>query len=144
MAEPYYYRSDTQLSSFDGFPYAAINSGSKSRNIEINDTITWRDFEFNMGFLVSEDRLYGQGLKKNTNNVSGYELAQGHRYMMKKVSFNDMVQPRLGISWTANDRTTVFANYARYNPSASSLARAASWARDDLNGVIAAYYDAEW
>lgn len=138
---PYYYRADTQLSSFDGFEYAAINSSSKSRNIEINDIISWRDFEFNIGFLISEDKLYGQGLKKNKNNVSGYELATGHRYLMKKVDFNEMVQPRLGINWFANDRTTVFANYARYNPSASSLARAASWARNNLNGVIRTYWD---
>jgi hypothetical protein len=141
QGQPYYYRADTQLSSFDGFPYAAINSESKSRNIEINDTISWRDFEFNIGFLVSEDRLYGQGLKKNKNNVSGYELAEGHRYMMKKVSFSEMVQPRLGVNWFANDKTTVFANFARYNPSASSLARAASWARNNLNGVIRTYWD---
>jgi hypothetical protein len=139
--QPYYYRTDTQLSSFEGFPNAAINSGSKSRNIEINDTISWRDFEFNIGFLVSEDRLYGQGLKPNKNNVSGYELAPGNRYLMKKVSFSDMVQPRLGINWFANDKTTVFANYARYNPPASSLARAASWARNNLNGVIRSYFD---
>lgn len=139
--QPYYYRADTQLSSFEGFPYAAINSQSKSRNIEINDTISWRDFEFNIGFLVSEDKLYGQGLKKNPNNVSGYELAEGHRYLMKKVSFSEMVQPRLGVNWFANDKTTVFANFARYNPSASSLARAASWARNNLNGVIRTYWD---
>jgi len=140
--QPYYYRADTQLSSFEGFPYAAINSESKSRDFEINDTISWRDFEFNMGFLVSEDRLYGQGLKKNKNNVSGYELAEGHRYLMKKVKFSEMVQPRLGVNWFANDKTTVFANFARYNPSASSLARAASWARNNLNGVIRTYWDA--
>jgi len=139
--QPYYYRADTYLASFDGFPYAAINSSSKSRNIEINDTISWQDFEFNLGFLISEDKLYGQGLKKNKDNVSGYELAQGHRYLMKKVPFSQMVQPRLGVNWFATDKTTVFANFARYNPSASSLARAASWARNNLSGVIRTYWD---
>ena len=92
--------------------------------------------------MFSEDKLYGQGLKKNNDNVSGFEVALGHKYMMKKVSFGDMISPRLGITWDANDRTTVFANYARYYPSASSLARAASWARN-LARTIDAQFDAD-
>ncbi|MGB5346651.1 MAG: hypothetical protein WBN23_10850, partial [Woeseia sp.] len=42
----------------------------------------------------------------------------------------DMIQPRLGVTWDYSDRGSVYANFARYNPSASSLARAASWDRN--------------
>ncbi len=54
-----------------------------------------------------------------------------------------MIQPRLGVNWDYSDRGSVYINYAKYNPSASSLARAASWDRNlrsridmdfDING----------
>ena len=54
-----------------------------------------------------------------------------------------MIQPRMGITWRYNGEDTVFVNFAKYNPEASSLARAASWARNtraaldvdfDING----------
>jgi len=138
---PLFYQADTYQSTFDNFPNSNINSQAKSQNIEFNDTITWKEFEFNIGVLISEDELYGQGLKRNALNYSGYEVDPAHRYKMKQVDFKDMIQPRLGISWNANDRTTVFANYARYNPSASSLVRAASWARNNLGKVIRSFYD---
>ena len=41
-----------------------------------------------------------------------------------------MIQPRLGATWAYNGKDTVFASYARYNPPASSTARAASWDRN--------------
>jgi hypothetical protein len=107
-----------------------IVSSAKSYNVEVNDTISWKNFQFNIGFLFSQDKLYGQGLKKNNNNVSGFEEAIGHRYLMKDIKMSDMIQPRLGVNWDMTDRTSMFANYSRYNPSASSLARAASWARN--------------
>lgn len=130
---PIFYQArvqQTSLAAASGFTVPAIVSETKSRNIELNDTIHWNDFHFNIGVLISEDKLFGQGLKKNSSNVSGFEVALGNRYMMKKISFSDMIQPRLGVSWDMNDQTTVFANYALYHPSASSLARAASWARN--------------
>ena len=41
-----------------------------------------------------------------------------------------MIQPRLSATWAYNGKDTVFASYARYNPAASSLPRAASWDRN--------------
>ena len=41
-----------------------------------------------------------------------------------------MLQPRLGATWAYNGRDTIYGSYARYIPAASSLARAASWARN--------------
>ncbi len=41
-----------------------------------------------------------------------------------------MIQPRLSTTWAYNGKDTVFVSYARYNPAASSLPRAASWDRN--------------
>ena len=37
-----------------------------------------------------------------------------------------MIQPRLSVVRSYNGADTIFASYARYNPAASSLPRAAS------------------
>jgi hypothetical protein len=140
---PIYYQATFQQMSLlneSGNAIPVIHSETKSQNIEINDTVSWRNWTFNMGFLISEDKLYGQGLKRNPDSVSGFEVALGHRYLMKKVSASDMVQPRLGAVWDINDRTSMFANYSRYHPSASSLSRAASWGRN-LRKSIRAYFN---
>jgi hypothetical protein len=141
--EPVYYQTTFQqmsLTNDSGILVPPIHSETKSRNVEVNDTIYWNNWTFNVGLLFSEDKLYGQGLKRNGDNVSGFEVALGHRYLMKEVSTSKMIQPRLGVLWDINDRTSMFANYARYYPSASSLSRAASWARN-LQRTIRAYYD---
>ena len=52
-----------------------------------------------------------------------------------------MIQPRLGATWAYNGRDTIYASYARYNPAASSLPRAASWDRN-LATTINAHFDA--
>jgi len=130
---PIYYRALTQqmsLQDASGSAVPEIVSSSESFNFEINDSIEYRDFIFEVGVLISKDVLYGQGLKKNSSNVSGYELAPGAKYEMYTVDFKDMIQPRLGATWNYEEDASVFINYAKYNPEASSLARAASWARN--------------
>jgi hypothetical protein len=132
-AIPVYYSATVEQMSLqdnNGEVIPPIVSTSENYNFEINDTIIHGDFTYNLGVLVSKDILYGQGLKENSNNVSGYELAPGHTYKMYEVDFADMIQPRLGITWAYNDQDTLFANYSSYNPDVSSLARAASWARN--------------
>ncbi|MBN8431993.1 TonB-dependent receptor [Microbulbifer salipaludis] len=130
----------TTLDNETGF-VDPINSYTESLNFEVNDKIDWNDFTFNVGFLISQDRLFGEGLKKNGANYSGYELAEGNKYEMYKVDWKDMIQPRLGVTWRYNDaQDTIFANYARYNPAASSLARAASWARN-AHPTLNVYFD---
>ncbi|MYJ76404.1 MAG: TonB-dependent receptor [Gammaproteobacteria bacterium] len=114
----------------DGTTVAPINSHTKSTSIEINDTIAWKGVAVDVGVLLSQDVLYGQGLRASAGTVSGFALAPGHRYRMYTIRWQDMVQPRLGVAWRYNGTDTVFANYARYNPEASSLARAASWDRN--------------
>ena len=49
---------------------------------------------------------------------------------MYDIGFGDMIQPRLGATWSWNGRDKAYASYARYNPAASSLPRAASWDRN--------------
>ena len=114
----------------DGTAVAPINSYTESTSVEINDTVRWNALEANIGVLLSQDVLYGQGLRPSSGTVSGFALAPGHKYRMVTIRWQDMVQPRLGVTWNYNGTDTVFANYARYNPEASSLARAASWDRN--------------
>jgi len=135
---PIYYRTITQqmsLQDASGATVPEIESSSESYNIEINDSIEYENFIFEVGVLVSKDVLYGQGLRANSSNVSGYELAPGEKYKMYTVDFKDMIQPRLGATWNYQEDASVFINYARYNPEATSLARAASWARNTRSAL---------
>jgi len=109
----------------------SIYSSSVLRSFEINDSIEVGDWTFNIGVLVSSDVLHGQGLAKNANNpATGFELSPGTKYKMYEVDWSEMIQPRLGANWDYSDTASIYVNFAQYNPSASSLARAASWDRN--------------
>lgn len=130
---PFFYEVQTEqqtLRDAAGNSTPGIESSSKSYNLEINDTITVGDLDINLGVMLSEDVLFGQGLRKNANNISGFEKALGQKYEMYRVGFGEMIQPRLGLLWRYNQADTLFMNFAQYNPEASSLARAASWDRN--------------
>lgn len=138
-----YYITTTEQMSFvnaSGQAIPAIQSFSESWNLEINDTIEHGDFTYNVGVLISKDTLYGQGLRANAANGSGWEIARGEKYKMYSFDWKDMIQPRLGINWKYDGQNTVFANYASYNPEASSLARAASWDRSTQQS-LKIYFD---
>jgi hypothetical protein len=120
---------------------APIVSDFESHSFEINDTIRWRDWSFNLGVLASKDTLFGQGLREDPSTLSGYVSAPGQRYEMYEVGFGKMIQPRLGASWAYDPRGTVYASWARYNPAASSLPRAASWDRNLIGTFIDAHFD---
>lgn len=119
-----------------------IHSEFESQNIELNDVIKWNNWSFNVGLLASNDIFYGQGLREVSGNVSGFALAPGHKYKMYEIDFEDMLSPRLGAVWAFNGRDTIYANYSRYYPAASSLPRAASWDRN-LARTIRAYFRAD-
>jgi hypothetical protein len=53
-----------------------------------------------------------------------------------------MIQPRIGATWAYNGNDTVYGSYARYNPAASSLPRAASWDRNLIGTFIDTHFDA--
>jgi hypothetical protein len=125
---PIAFQAAVQQQGLLGVP--PIKSDYVSQTLELNDKIKWQNFTFNVGLLVSNDKLYGQGLRENAGTLSGYELASGNRYLEKEIKFSDTLQPRLGVTWNYHAEDTVYANYARYVPAASSLPRAASWARN--------------
>ncbi|MDP9191613.1 MAG: carboxypeptidase regulatory-like domain-containing protein [Acidobacteriota bacterium] len=106
-----------------------IHSEFKSQNIELNDVIRFNNWTFNVGVLLSEDVLYGQGLAK-ADNVAGYVASPGTKYKMHTFGFDEMIQPRLGATWSYNGTDTVYVSYGRYSPAANSDARAASWDRN--------------
>ncbi len=62
--------------------------------------------------------------------MSGYVAAPGNKYKMYEIPFSKMLQPRVSTTWAYNGKDTVYASYAKYNPAASSLPRAASWDRN--------------
>jgi hypothetical protein len=117
-----------------------IHSEYESQNVEINDEIRFGSVTVNLGVLLSNDELYGQGLRENDNNVSGFELDKNSQYKMYETDWGENLQPRLGVVWAYNESNTVYLNLARYVPAASSLPRAASWARNSA-ALINAYFD---
>jgi hypothetical protein len=126
-----------QLAGQDAF----LHSESQTHNFELNDTIKWRDFTLNVGAVVSKDILYGQGLRNDASTISGYVAALGNKYTMYEIPFSKMIQPRAGLTWAYNGKDTVYASYARYNPSASSLPRAASWDRNFIGSFVDVQFD---
>jgi hypothetical protein len=107
-----------------------IHSEYESQNVELNDNVKWGDWSFNLGVLLSNDTLYGQGLREVSGNASGFATAPGHKYEMYEIGWDEMISPRLAATWAYNQRDTVYASAARYYPAASSLPRAASWDRN--------------
>lgn len=107
-----------------------VNSEYVATNIEFNDNITVGNWNFNLGFLVARDELYGQDLAEDDTAVSGFRIERGNRYKMYTIDWEDLFQPRVGATWTQNERNSWYASVAHYNPPATSLPRAASWARN--------------
>lgn len=143
---PVFFNARLQQMSFltsGGAALSPIISSSELQSFEINDTIEVGDWTYNIGVLVSNDVLYGQGLAPNAANpVTGLEASPGTKYKMYETDWSDMIQPRLGASWNYSETSTAYVNYAKYNPAASSLARAASWDRNLLGAIVDAKFDA--
>jgi len=120
---------------------ALLHAEYQSQSFELNDSIKWNNVTINAGVLASEDTLYGQGLREDSSTLSGYVSAPGNRYKMYRIPFRKMIQPRVGVTWAYDGKDTIFANYAKYNPAASSLPRAASWDRNITGTFIDAQFD---
>src|SRR5690606_16638021 len=55
-----------------------IISEYRSHTFEINDTIRWDRLTLNLGFLASQDTLYGQGLREDSSSpLTGFKAQQG-------------------------------------------------------------------
>ncbi|MFZ2490789.1 MAG: carboxypeptidase regulatory-like domain-containing protein [Thermoanaerobaculia bacterium] len=139
--KPYYYLAQFTRSALGGVGGNLIHSEYVQHNIEINDTIRWNNWSFNVGLMASNDTLYGQGLKEDSSTVSGYVGAPGNKYEMYDIGWEKTLAPRLGATWSYNGVDNVYASYARYVPAASSLPRAASWDRSILGLTSRAYFD---
>jgi hypothetical protein len=142
---PVYFEARLNQQQLSGFPgtvdVPVITSSSESYNFEINNAISYGPYTFNVGVLVSEDVLYGQGLARDPSNpVTGFRTSPGTKYKMYTIDWQDQIQPRLGVTWDYSDTASVYVNYARYNPAALSLARAASWDRN-LNQRVDVKFD---
>ncbi len=120
---------------------APIRAEYQSKSFELNDSIKWNNLSLNVGLLASNDTLFGQGLREDSSTLSGYVSAPGHRYKMYNIPFSKMLQPRVGVAWAYDSTNTVYASYARYNPAANSLPRAASWDRGLTGTFIDASFD---
>jgi hypothetical protein len=118
-----------------------ITSEYHSQSFEINDSMRWSRLTLNLGVLASNDTLYGQGLREDSSKASGYVAATGNQYKMLNIPFSKMIQPRIGATYAYNGNDTLFASYAKYNPSASSLPRAASWDRNLIGTFVDAHFD---
>jgi hypothetical protein len=118
-----------------------IHTESHTHNFELNDTIKWKNWTFNIGALLSKDTYYGQGLREDSSTLSGYVSAPGNKYTMYEIPFSKMIQPRAGVTWAYNGKDTVYGSYARYSPAASSLPRAASWDRNLIGSFVDAQFD---
>jgi len=139
--EDVYYRGQFwQQTLSDDVP--TIHSELKTQSIELNDQIRLKDWTLNVGLVFSNDTLYGQGLRKNSSNVSGFELCTTCIYEMKDVGWDEMISPRLAATWSPNGKDSLYGSYARYYPAATSLPRAASWGRN-LAREINATFDAD-
>ncbi|MCX6544777.1 MAG: carboxypeptidase-like regulatory domain-containing protein [Acidobacteria bacterium] len=135
---PIYFQAAFQQQTTGAIP--PIHSSYWSQSVEVNDTIRYKNWSFNLGLLASNDRLYGQGLKEDSSALSGYVGSPGTIYKMYEIPFKKMLQPRIGATWAYNGQDTIYASFATYAPAASSLPRAASWARN-LATTINAYFD---
>ncbi len=133
------FQAQVQQQGILGVP--PILSEYVSYNFEVNDKIRWKDLTFNVGFLMSDDELYGQGLRRDAYALSGFVAAPGNKYLMHEIKWKDTFQPRIGVTWNYRGQDSIYANYARYVPAASSLPRAASWARNKAT-TVNAYFDA--
>ena len=112
-----------------------IHSEFRSKSIEVNDAINWKNWTFNLGLLASNDTLYGQGLQNDASHAVGIREGDGNdvgvaqvQDVQRPVQQDAAAAPQHDLGLQRKD--TVFASYARYNPAASSLPRAASWDRN--------------
>ncbi len=133
-----YFQAAVNQQGISGVP--AIHSEYESLNYEVNDKIRWRNYTFNVGFVMSNDKMYGSGLAEDGSTVSGYVAARGHKYLEHEVKASDTFQPRLGVTWNYQKDDTVYFNYARFVPSVSSLPRASSWDRN-LATTVNVYFN---
>ena len=89
-----YYLAQFQQQSTGKVP--VIHSEYRSINVELNDTINFKNLAVNAGLMMSRDKLYGQGLQEDSSTLSGYVKSTGTKYNMYTIPFGRTLQPRVG------------------------------------------------
>ena len=137
--QPVYYQAQVQQQGILNVP--TINSQYVSHNIELNDSIRWANVTVNVGLLMSDDLLYGMGLREKDGTVSGFELAPGNKYLMHEIGFGDdapaATRHRLGVQ-----RSEHALRELRPLRPARGLAAARRVVGAQLGGSINVYFDA--
>ena len=120
---------------------------SARKSIEVNDTINWKNWTFNVGLLAEQRHAVRPGPERRVGDAVGLRAGDRHdvgvapvQDVRDPVQQDDPAAPErdLGLQRQGHGRS---CSYARYNPAASSLPRAASWDRN-LATTIQAYFDA--
>jgi hypothetical protein len=140
---PVFYEARIYQASWGGTSIRPLHGELKSHVIELNDVWRMGDWTFNLGLTFSNDEMYGEGLRPNSSNPSGFELDPGNKYLMKEIGFDETISPRLAATWSPNGKDALYASWARYYPGVSSLPRAASWDRNLSIRDIYAQFDAD-
>ena len=117
-----------------------IHSEYESLNFEVNDSDSLQGSHPQRRRPGQRDRLYGQGLRENADNVSGFEVARGHKYRMHEIEFADALQPRLGAVWAYGDVGDGLREL-RALRAGRELAAARGLLGARLGGPVDAYFD---
>ena len=72
---PIFYQAAFQQQTIGAVP--TIHSEYRSQSFEFNDSVNWNKWTFNAGLLMSNDTLYGQGLREDASTLSGYVGSPG-------------------------------------------------------------------
>jgi hypothetical protein len=140
---PVFYEARVYQASWGQTGVEPLNGIIESQVIELNDVWRMGNWTFNLGLTFSNDKMYGEGLRPNSSNPSGWELDPGNKYLMKEIKFDETISPRLAATWSPNGKDALYASWARYYPGVSSLPRAASWDRNLTIRDIYAQFDAD-
>ncbi len=121
---------------------APINSYYQSQSFEVNDTIHWKDLHVQRRPPGEQRHALRPGPAREL--VNAHRLRAGAREQVQDVR-HPLQQDdpaagwrHLGLQRQGHD----LGGFARYNPAASSLPRAASWDRNLIGTFIDAHFDA--
>ena len=140
---PVFYEARVYTGSWGETGIEPLDGIIESQIIELNDVWRVNKWTFNLGLTFSNDKMFGEGLRANSSNPSGWELAPGNKYVMKEIDFDETISPRLAATWSPNGKDALYASWARYYPGVSSLPRAASWDRNLTIRDLYVQFDAD-
>ncbi len=142
---PIFYQAEFQSQGIGTLP--KIHSEYHSKSFEINDTATWNNWTYQRGPAREQRHALRPGSPECVQHAVGIRACDGDdvgRAEVQDVQHSLQQDAPAAPEYRPGRTTskdTVFASYARYNPAASSLPRAASWDRN-LAATQRANFDA--